>query len=155
MKSRVLHTSYVIDFLDVDFSSDEISDILKLETDKILERFHNDSLIDWEVLFRGIYGKGSSISVFRNMPSYVQDKQKQITIHIPIPTKDVAKWGVNPTQLVTLGKSPSEFKNASLLEVDFNDFSNRTDYILDCFRKSIKLCFEEGFTINKVKVKIR
>ena len=155
MKSRILQSSYVIDFLDIDFSSAEINHTLKIETDKILEHYHNDSLNDWEILFRGIYGKGTSISVYRALPSYVEDKQKQITVHIPVPIKDIVKWGVNPTQLVTLGKAPNELKNISLLEVDFNNFTNRTEYILDCFRRAIKFCFEDGFTINKVKVKIR
>jgi hypothetical protein len=154
MKSRIAHTSYVIDFLDVDFSSDEISDILKSETDEILKKFDNDRLIDWELLYRGIYGKGTSVCVFTNVSPYVEDKQKQITVHIPIPTNDVAEWGIDPGKLISLGKPPSEFKGAKLLDVEFKDFSNRTDYILDCFRRAIKLSLAEGFTINKIKIKI-
>jgi len=69
MKSRILHTSYVIGFLDVDFNSDEISRILKLEADKTLACINNDSLKDWEVQFSAVYGKGHTIRVFKKMPS--------------------------------------------------------------------------------------
>jgi hypothetical protein len=61
MKSVILDSSYVIDFLDVDFDSDEISYVLKKETDKIFENIHNGQLKDREVGFRAVYGKGSVI----------------------------------------------------------------------------------------------
>jgi Immunity protein 9 len=154
MKSRVLHSSYVIDFLDIDFSSNEISQVLELETDEILKQVKNDSLKDWKVQFRGIYGKGLSIRIFKKMPSYPKDRQKEITVHIPIPTSDVVSWGVNPDQQIEVARHPNEAKNAALLDVNFSDFANRTDYILNCFRRAINFCFEDGFTINGVKVKI-
>jgi len=55
MKSRIMHSFYVTNFLDVDFYSDEISKIVKSRTDKILEVFKNDLLKDWEVHFVFIY----------------------------------------------------------------------------------------------------
>ena len=152
MESRICHTSYVIDFLDVDFSSDEISRILKLKTDEVLKSVKNDSLNDWEVEFRIVYYNGTNIRVVKNMPSYVNEKYKLINIQIPIPLKSVVKWGVEPKQHISTGKTPVENKNISVLEVDFTSFTNRPDYIVDSIQRSINLCFEEGFSIKGIKV---
>jgi hypothetical protein len=70
------------------------------------------------------------------MPSQAKGTFKQITIHIPIP-----------------GLHQNEEKNALLLNASFENFANRSDYILDYIRLSINICFANGFTVNGVKVK--
>lgn len=155
MVARILHTSYIIDFLDVDFNSDEISDILKKETDKKLKQCSIDSLENWEIQFKAIYGKGSVIRIYKKMPSYAKDKQKPITIHIPIPENTKVPWGVHPDQYIEVGKNANEEKNVSYLNVHFEQYSSRKDYIIQCLRRAISLCLEEGLTINGRKVSNR
>ena len=154
MKSRILHSSYVINFLDEGFNSDGISSILKSETDKILKSVDEVILKDWEIQFRGIYGKGSVLKVYKKMPSNLNDKLKLITVHIPIPKTYIVKWGVDDTHFISVGKPPNEDKNMYLLDVNFQQFTNRTDYILDCMRRAIKFCFQDGITVKSVKIKI-
>jgi hypothetical protein len=154
MMSRILHSSYVIDFLDADFDSNEISNTLKFETDQILKHIKNEELKDWEIQFRAIYGHGSVIRIYRRMPSSSKEKDKQITIHVPIPPKNEVSWGAFPNQFIEPGGNPKQGKNFEILSVNFPIFSTRTDYILNCLRRAIHFCFEDGFTINKIHVKI-
>ncbi|QNF34728.1 hypothetical protein HUW51_19070 [Adhaeribacter swui] len=148
MKSRILHTSYVIDFLDVEFDSDKLSEILEVEADKVLDKITSKDLSDWEVQFKGVYGKGEQIKVFTGNRSYTSDKIKLIVIHIPIPTKQISSWGVEDKQHISIGTPPSGDKYFKLLPVNYGDFTNRFDYILNSFRRGIELSFKEGFKVN-------
>lgn len=154
MVSHITHFSLVIDFLDVDFSSSHISSTLKMEADKLITQTNLIALQGWELEFWTTYGSQSPIRVFKKYPSHKRSKRKSIFIHIPIPTKDIIAWGVNPNQQVTIGTIPNEHMHCSYLDVSFDRFSNRTDYILDSMRRAISFCFEEGFTVNSIKVKL-
>ena len=153
MKSRITHTSHVIDFLNHDFDSKEIGNILKSEIDEILSTIEISELERWEIVFKAIYTKSDSILVFKKTKSYIDDKYKEIAIHVPVPNKSEVTWGVDDTQFVKLGSPPNLEKNATKLEIDCKTYSNRAEYIMEAIRKAIYLCFETGFTINGVKVK--
>ncbi|MCC3157984.1 immunity 9 family protein [Hymenobacter sp. 15J16-1T3B] len=141
--------------MDIDFNSDEISRILKKEADNILNLIDIPSLSDWELQFKATYGSNPPLRVFMRTRSYTNDKQKLIVIHIPIPKQDIVAWGVTPKQQVKLKTHPDEARYCSYLDVNFAGFSNRTDYILDSMRRGIMLCFEKGFTVNGVKIKLK
>ncbi|WP_081768195.1 Imm9 family immunity protein [Hymenobacter swuensis] len=155
MTSRVLASSDVINFPDHDFSDNAIMALLKAEADIILQDFAIDSLAGWEVLYRAVYGNRPTIGVCTRMPSYKLEKQKLITIHIPIPTRDIVSWGVDPKQHITLGVHPSEHKYIKPLAVEFTDFTNCTDYITGSMRRAIAFCFENGFRVNSILIKAK
>ncbi|TRX00129.1 Imm9 family immunity protein [Flavobacterium gawalongense] len=155
MKSRVLFSSYVIDFLDIDFNSNLIEEIIKDETDEVLQNVKDENLEDWEVVFLFRFNNTERILISKNrFGSVASQKQKEIIIHIPIPMKDVVSWGVNNEQHVYKDATHLNhlMNNFNTLEVDFNDFNNRTDYIIDSARRVVKFCFENGFTVNGVKI---
>ena len=153
MQSKIHHTSHVIDFLDVNFNSDQVSSILKSESDQLLSEIKIDTLEDWEIHFRVIYGEGNMLRIFKKNPSYVKYKQKEIVIHIPIPTKDIAPWGVEKNQHINL-KPPSNPQDFAYLGICFTDYTNQFDYIVTQIRKAILFCLEDGFTVNGKKVKL-
>lgn len=155
MNSRILHTSYVIDFLDVDLNSTEISRIIQKETEEMLIKNQFSLLQDWEVQFKALYTNTKHIYVFKKTKPYLAEKIKEIVIHIPIPSRDEIICGVENTQYIQTNYSPAFSKYANELEVNFRDFNNRQDYIIACLRKAIKFCFEDGFTVNGIKVKIK
>lgn len=152
MQSSVAHSSYVIDFLDVDFDSNKISDILKKEADQLLNGLNITALEGWKIEFRIIYGNIPQIAIYKALPSSKTEKHKQITIHVPVPTIDVVSWGVRKDQLVSTGFKPETARNFTFHEVNFQDYANRTDYILDSIRNAIKQTLREGFTVNGLKV---
>ncbi|TGE23526.1 Imm9 family immunity protein [Hymenobacter metallicola] len=154
MICKISHTSYVIDFLDVDFNSSKISNLLELEFDSVLESMNIRDLSEWTIRFQIIYGRQTPIRVYKKMPSYKYEKEKLIIIHIPIPTKDIISWGVDPNQHIVMPENSGDDKSLIPIEIAFKDFGNREDYIISCLRKAIFFCLKGGFTVNGVKIKM-
>ncbi len=155
MKSRVVFSSLVIDFLDIDFNSNLIKNLIEIEIDKTLESFKNEKVKDWELFFAVYFNNTEKILITKNkLGSNASQMQKEITIHIPIPMKNIVLWGVNDEQHVYKDATHLNhlLKNFNTLEVNFKDFNNRTDYIIDSARRVVKFCFENGFTVNGVKI---
>lgn len=157
MRARILHTSYVLNFLDVGFDSSRISQILESEVNTILKENSFAELNDWEIKFRAIYTNSRQLLISKNrFGTYPKEKIKEISIPIPIPTIDIISWGITKDQHIYEDTHYDKLlKNFWNLDVNYSDFSSRTNYILDCLRKAIKFCFEEGFTVNGIKVKTK
>lgn len=156
MTTRVLDSAYIYDFIDNGFNGTEIRSIIKKEADEFANLVLNEKLTNWEICFRIHYNHAKCILIYLKERSDKILKYKQITIHIPIPIKEKAIWGIDLEQHVYKDENHLDnlMKNFHLLEVDYSKFTNRHDYILDCMRRSIKFCFEYGFTVNGEKIKI-
>ena len=156
MESRITHFSLIIDFLDERFDSNRISDILKTEVDHILEINLLSNQNDWVIQFRATYNNGKQLLISKNkFGSYSSDKIKEITIPIPIPLINEVSWGVNQEQHIYKDSHYDNLlDNFWSLDVNIDDFTNREDYILDCMRRAIKLCFEKKYTVNGVKLRL-
>lgn len=154
MNSIITHTSYVIDFLDVDFDSNKISKTLKLEVDRILENIDFPDLEDWTLDFNALYTNNDELLLFRKTKSHTKEQCKEIVIHIPIPLKTVVPWGVEAKQHFKrdYNKGNTRYQD-SLGIVEPTEFDNRTSYIIFYMKKAIQKCFELGFTIKKRKIK--
>ena len=154
MKTRITHSSYVLNFLNVNFATEDISTVLEAKVDGLLEKGPSDeSLEDWEVVFNALYTAGEKIWIYRKTRSYPSEKYKEIVIHIPIPTKSIVSWGVDEDQLLSINTVHAE-KYAESLETNFTDFDNRNDYIMSAMLKSISFCFRSGFKVNKKLIKL-
>lgn len=154
MISRIRHTSYVINFLDVDFDSNQVSNLLEPETDLLLSRVIVEGIEDWEIEFKATYGEGSKLRIAKRTKSDTKYKQKLIVIHIPIPTKDLVSWGVTPEQHIGLKEPPDAEKYIVKLDIEPAKFSNRFDYIIAAMRQGILFSLQDGFTVNGKKVKL-
>jgi len=156
MQTRIGHFCLIVDFLDVDFSSNQISDILKIEVDDILANLTLKNLDDWTLRFRATYTNARQPLVSKNrFGSYRSDKIKEITIIIPIPIVESVSWGVNVNQhIYDTSHYDRLINNFHSFEIDFKNLSNRTDYILNCMRMGIKLSFTHGLTVNKEKIRV-
>jgi hypothetical protein len=157
MDIRVTHFCLLTEFLDVDFNAKEISDGL---TPRIKAMMHENNLTipsDWILIFQASYNNGKQPLVSRNkVGSYTSDRMKYVTIAIPVPLKTEISWGVNPDQhLYKKDHYDKLMKNFYELDVDYKDYTNRTDYIIACLNAGIKRSFEEGFTVGGIKVKAK
>ncbi len=95
MESRITHFCLINDFFDIDFKSDYISKLLKIDVDAILVLNSFIDPHDWILTFNANYNNGRTLLVSKNkLGSYKADKVKEITIVIPIPSIDVVVWGV-------------------------------------------------------------
>lgn len=157
MMTRVLDSAYISNFINAGFSGDEVRSVSKKYADSFAVKVANEKLLDWEVTFRFRYNHLKKMLVYLKERSYPVEKYKEITIHIPIPIKEKAFWGVDIEQHLYKNENhlDDKIKNFHCLDIDYSNFDNRQDYILDCMRRSIKFCFESGFTINGVKVKVQ
>jgi len=154
MKAKIKHTSYVMDFLDIDFSSDKISNDLQIEVDEILSRIEINSLFSWELIIKALYSNQTDILIFRKGKSNTDGKYKEIVVHIPIPTTQVVKWGVKKEQHIKTGINDKVLVYADNIQIDPTNYHSRESFIKDCLQKAIKKIFELGFTINKKKIKL-
>lgn len=152
MKSRISHGSHLIDFLIPGFDYKKIDQPLKEEVDEILNRYKIPVLKDWEITFTALYGNRDKIYVCRKAKSQVSMKYKEIVIHIPIPSKNVASWGIDENQIVKL-KFSNDNKYCEPIDIGIENYSDKYEFILACMRKGIKYTFEKGFTVNKIKIK--
>ena len=152
MKSRILHSSHLIDFLNDDFKYEKIETPLELEINTILDKYAIVELNEWEIEFIAIYGNLDQIYVCRKNKSQTNTKSKEIVVHIPIPNKNNSDWGVRANQIVKSNFS-NKNKYCEAIEIDFRNYSDIYEFINDCMRKAIKHTFEQGFTINNIKIK--
>lgn len=154
MKSRIYHTSYIIDFLDVGFDSEKISQILKKEVDEKLESIQYPELNHWELNFKAVYNNVDKIYLFRKSKSYPIEKYKEVVIHLPIPNQTEESWGVNKAQLINTNLKSAE-KFSDELEISIGKFKNRETSIIENFRRAIHECLRLGITINGKRIKIK
>ncbi|QEL00419.1 hypothetical protein FKG96_06210 [Olivibacter sp. LS-1] len=154
MQMKVRHVSYVLDFMDKDFDTDSISDALTKEFSGVFESIKNSKSQMWEIQFRATYTNGKMLLISKNkFGNYTSDKIKEITIPIPIPVDETVSWGVKPQQhTLKVDHYDKLLNNFWELDVDYTKFFNRTDYIMDCMRRAINLCFEKSYTVNGVKL---
>jgi len=149
LKSRILNSSYISDFLDVGFDSEKIKRTIKGEVDDVLSKVENRLLDDWEIQFIFRYNTVKQLLIYTRGKSYNKEKYKEITIHIPIPSKDEADWGVRKEQeIYDKNHLDNMIDNFDRLDVDFELFKDMHDYIIDSMRRAIKYCFTKGITIN-------
>jgi hypothetical protein len=153
MKSRVLNSSYVINF---ELNEKEITNQVRLEVDSVLEAFDDPKLTDWYLYFRFRYNNCKGILISLSSRSIPKERFREIIIHIPVPTNDKVPWGVDKEQHVYQDENHLDhmIDNFSVLEVDIYKFTNRNDYVLDCMQRTVKFCFEHGFTVNGKKIKV-
>ena len=156
MQVRILDSAMIVDFINEGFDSTEICSLMKSEATGIVQTIKNEKLKDWEVCFRFIYTNVRQILIYTKNKSQTKERYKEITTHIPIPVNDKVAWGVDSQQHVYQNESHLDhlLKNFDCLDVDYSKFSNRQDYILNCMQRTVKFCFDKGFTINGIKVKL-
>jgi Immunity protein 9 len=157
MKVRVGYTCcMVIDFLGVGFDERHIVEELQADVEKIVEDSGFSMQTDWDLRFDANFTNAREVLVSKNrVGSYPSDSTKQITIVIPVPYIEVVPWGVKREQhTYDIDHFDKLMRNFSAIGVNYAAFSNRTDYIMDSMRRGIRHSFHEGFTVNKVKVKL-
>lgn len=155
MTVRILDSAFLVDFYERGFSIAEFRSALQQKVQHFADQFQNEKLKGWNLYFNVYYNNVNDILIFlkgRSMPS---DCMRQITIHIPMPVKSQAGWGVDQQQHIY--KDPDHLnniiKNFSPLPVDFTQFDNMKDYASDSMQRAVAFCFEHGFTVNGVKMK--
>jgi hypothetical protein len=157
MKARITHASYVIDFLNEGFNTQEISSHLETVVDDYLKRCQiGKEFENWEIRFRATYNNARQLLISRNkFGTFKSDKVKEITVVIPVPSKAEGTMGrFKRTVHYGIGHYDNLIRNFILIDVDCKMFSNRTEFIDHCLTRSIDYSFNIGIIIigNKIFV---
>lgn len=155
MKLRILDSSFIENFPEEDFKSNEIRELVFSKVNKFFESYPDDMLRDWEICFMFRYNNTPSLLIYTQDVSYPMEKYKEITIHIPIPNDDEVSWGVKEEQYIfKRNYLDKKIKNFLSLDVEYLQFKNIEDYIKDCMYRAINYCIEIGFTVSGRQVKL-
>ncbi|WP_153799744.1 Imm9 family immunity protein [Foetidibacter luteolus] len=155
MKVRVLDSSYIVDFPANGFDTTKILAEIEKDAHAIARQINDNKLEGWEVCFRFTYNYLNQILIYTRGKSEPKEKYKEITVHIPIPVKNQVTWGVNPEQYVYASPNHLDhlLKNFHRLPVNYSRFEKCEDYVIDCMKRVLAYCFEQGFTLNGIVVK--
>lgn len=157
MDIRFTHTSLVFGFENIEFDAQSIYKTIILSVNEIMTIDNLSFPDDWSLLFKAIYTNGRQPLVSTNkIGGFPSDRMKYISIVIPVPLKSEIEWGVKPEQhLYGVDHYDKLIKNFWELDIDYRNFSTRTDYIIACLKSGIKRSFEEGFTVGGSKIKVK
>ncbi len=157
MNIEVSHFGLVSDFIGVDFDSKKISFEWTQKLKRIFDENKLNFPIDWQLIFHLTYNNGKNPLVAKNkVGGYLSDKMKYVKIVIPVPLKSEISWGVNLEQHL-YGKDHYDkfMRNFNELDINFENYKNRTDYITACLKAGIQKALKDGFTVGGVKIKVK
>jgi Immunity protein 9 len=129
----------------------KINDELRSYLIKITPNLNLGDMGDWSILFSMLYGQASCIGVFKRLTTYPSDKEKQVSITIPIPDLHQATYGLGKEHFHRLLEiKPEKFH---VLEPNFADYSNLDDYVLASGKRGIDEAFKQGITVDGKKIR--
>lgn len=155
MRIEINHHSNVIDFLKPGFPYDIINDKITERVSNYQNQITNEALRDWKVVFIALYNNVDSIRVFKKTRSFKAEKYKDVMVHIPLPKIDEVVWGIPKDKFMPDRSNQANVDKyaISIATLDYQQFDNYVDYIVETMVKAISLSFEDGFTINGIKIK--
>ena len=106
---------------------------------------------DWSIDFHIIYSIYWDVTgFFKNGYTRKNYKNKVFELYIPIPDENQVSWGISKEHFVGKGKNTEP--KSLFLPVNFNDFDNDKDFIIDCVKRTVIELFKRGITIKGEKI---
>lgn len=153
MKVNIYHTSYIVDFPNSEFSTHDISVEFEKHIQNLLSTIRiSESLNQWKISINIIYSHPNTILLFRKTRSI--DNEKEISIHIPIPTSEQVSWGVEKEQHIVKNFYDISSSYYDSLEINPKNYNDMKSFIFGCITIAIEQLFIKGFTINRKKIKL-
>ncbi|MDJ1502077.1 Imm9 family immunity protein [Xanthocytophaga agilis] len=154
MKIKLTNTTTIIN-LSHNLDTIKVREHFKQYLENISQMIKDEKLMDWELEIWCNYTKSDNIKVFKSTKPYIQDKRKEIFIHIPIPPKEVIEWGIEQSQFTTVVHPEGIEKYYTGVDVDFYESKSLLEHAVSCIEKGILFAFSDGITIAGTKVKIK
>ena len=145
------------------FSSMLIDTPLKQDINLLNDFIHNyindikytDKIQDWTMIicisYTSIKNHGAFLWVFKNSRTYKNDKEKEFTIQLPLPSVEDKSWGLTKKQITT--QQPFNEKYFNKVEIDIEKYDNLYDYVNQLIMIGVDELFKNGFTFDGVKIK--
>jgi hypothetical protein len=155
MKCKISDTSYVMNFMDTEGSSDKIIHLIENKFNDILSFNKYEGLEGWQIYYKIIYNNVRSILIYKGGTSYPNEKYKEIVIHIPIPAISKVAWGVYENQYIQdIAHLDKKMKSFESIDVVFENFATMEDYLVDSISKAVEYTLKTGFTVSGQRIKI-
>jgi hypothetical protein len=85
---------------------------------------------------------------------YPSDKEKMVSIVVPLPLDTQTSWGLPEDQLERGRQYPFDESKFLLLDMDFAKFSSLQDFVTDCTKRGISAILRHGLTLGGQKIKL-
>lgn len=116
---------------------------------------HMDKLADWTMVlcvnFTSIQNHGPFIWIFNRSRTYRHDKEKEFTLHIPLPSEEHCSWGIGSKQIIP--QKPFDEKYFYKVSIELDKYSSLYDYVNESILRGIRELFKHGFTFQGIRVK--
>lgn len=152
MKAGISKYVLILNLEENKYLPEDLRSKLLDEIQGYVSRVSIDELADWQLLFILMFNDVKEILIYRKSKSLVKDKLKEVTIHIPIPTKDVVAWGVDKNQCLCRPISEKSRKLADILYLDPKKYSDGVSYTAEVVRMAVREVFRLGITVNGKRI---
>ena len=115
------------------------------------------SIDDWTlsiIIYLGGAMNKKEIAIYKRGITYLNDKEKEVSIRISLPTNDEINWGIAKKYRFNKYANRKTDSGFTILPVDYNQFKNMTDYIESSIKLSLERLFTDGITLKGHKIKI-
>jgi hypothetical protein len=141
-------------FGDADDVKEEINVFLSKIHQIITEQKGTDFFPDWTIDFHINYSKYlDATGFYKNGYTRTAYKHKVFELYIPIPDDNQVSWGIPKEYFNGINKNTES--KPYFLPVNFNNFDNQKEFIVDCVKRSVIALFERGITIKGEKLKLK
>ncbi len=103
--------------------------------------------------YTSIKNHGSFLWIFKRSITYKNDKEKEFTIHLPLPSSIDKDWGIGWKQITP--QLPFNDERFHKIDIDLDTYNSLYDYVNDLIIKGVRELFSRGFTFEGVKIKIK
>lgn len=139
---------------DNSYNREEINNIFNNLTSKIVV---DKSIDHWNILLQ-VYVGGCSeckeIVFFTRGITYPSDKEKYISIIIPLFTSDNVVWGIKDKRRYLHKEKKYDKRYCEEVSFDYKKYHSLEDYLGNVLKYSIQYIFEKGITLKGKKIKL-
>ncbi len=106
----------------------------------------------WSINFYCFYVWDTDLRIFLSSKPFKIEKEKEITIRIPLPNSTQVIWGINKINFPKTDRSKLPNKSSLSIPIDFSVHGSMFDYVKFCILKGMELSLEKGFTLLGDKI---
>ena len=145
MLIRQTSSSNILNFPYIDYGNAQIDAYLQTISGQM-----ENCLSDWTLVLNLVFGLGEWIGVVKRGIPYPAAKEKLISITIPVPTTEVAPYGLSTKWF--LHRPPLKSDNFFVLPVEWDNYSTLRDCLHDSAMRGIAEAFRRGITVGGKKI---
>ena len=117
----------------------------------------DNSIDDWTLTICICIGGAmdeKEIAMYKRGITYLNDKEKEVSIRISLPSSNEINWGIKKKYRFNQYAKRTIDKGFTIIPVDYSQFDNMKDYIEYSIKVALNRTFTDGITLKGQKIKI-